>query len=108
VLSFSSPDQVRNLIHLQALSDRFGLVVQPLVLLLGFFLSLLSLIYEFHANFFALVNLFYILAAVFLMLWSYRKLDQPRQKKQVVPSSGASGQHGLLRRGFPSAQAPPH
>ncbi len=83
VLSFSSPDQVRNLINLQALSDRFGLVVQPLVLLLGFFLSLLSLIYEFHTNFFALVNLFYILAAVFLMLWSYRKLDQPRQKKQV-------------------------
>jgi serine phosphatase RsbU (regulator of sigma subunit) len=83
VLSFSGPDQVRTLINLQALSDRFGLIVQPVVLLLGFFLSLLSLIYEFHANFFALVNLIYIIAAVLLMHWSYRKLDQPRQKKRV-------------------------
>ncbi len=83
ILSFSSPEQVRMVINLQALSERFGLIVQPLVLLIGFFLSLLALIYEFHTNFFALINLVYIVSAIFFMFWGYRMLDHPRMKKQV-------------------------
>jgi sigma-B regulation protein RsbU (phosphoserine phosphatase) len=80
---FSSPEQVRTLIDLQALSDRFGLIVQPLTILLGLFLSLLGLIYEFHTNFFALINLIYIVAAIALMMLGYRRLKNPRLKKQV-------------------------
>ncbi len=83
ILSFSSPDQVSNLIDLQALSDRFGLIIQPLTIFLGLLLSLLSLMYEFHTNFFALINLIYIIAAISLMLWGYRSLENPRFKKQV-------------------------
>jgi sigma-B regulation protein RsbU (phosphoserine phosphatase) len=83
VLSFSNPEQIESLINLQALSDRFGLIVQPVTILLGLFLSLMSLIYQFHANFFALINLIYILMAIALMVWGYRKLKTPRLKKQV-------------------------
>ncbi|HEX9935125.1 MAG TPA: SpoIIE family protein phosphatase, partial [bacterium] len=84
VLSFSSPEQVRSLVDLQALSERFGLIIQPVVILVGFFLSLLGLIYEFHANFFALINLVYILAAILQMHWGYRQLDPLLQKKRVA------------------------
>jgi len=83
VLSFSSPDQVRTLLNLQAISDRFGLIIQPVTILLGFSLSLMSLIYEFHTNFFALINLIYIIAAITVMTWEYRKLKSLHFKKQV-------------------------
>jgi sigma-B regulation protein RsbU (phosphoserine phosphatase) len=84
IMSFSSPEQVRNLIDLQAIADRFGLIIQPLTILLGLLLSLLSLIYEFHTNFFALINLIYIVAAIALMMWGYRHLKNPRLKRQVA------------------------
>jgi sigma-B regulation protein RsbU (phosphoserine phosphatase) len=83
ILGFSSPDQVRNLVDLQALSDRFGLIIQPVTIILSLILSLISLIYEFHTNFFALINLIYIITAIGLMVWGYRKLKNPRLKKQV-------------------------
>lgn len=83
VLSFSSPEQIRMLIDLQSLSDQFGIFIQPITILLGLFLSLLSLLYEFHTNFFAVVNLIYIIAAIVLMVWGYRGLKNPRLQKQV-------------------------
>ncbi len=83
ILVFSSPEQIRNLIDLQTLSDRFGLIIEPVAILLGLLLSALSLIYKFHVNFFALINLIYIIAAISLMMWGYRQLKTPRLKKQV-------------------------
>ena len=83
ILSFSSPEQVSSLVDLQAISDRFGLIVQPLTMLMGLFLHLMSIIFEFHINFFALVNLIYIIIAILLMIWGYRKLHMAHLKKQV-------------------------
>jgi len=83
VLGFSSPDQVRNLINLQMLSDKFGLIIQPVTITIGFILSIVSLIYEFHTNFFALVNLIYIITAIALMMYGYTLLARNRFKKQV-------------------------
>ena len=83
ILAFSNPGQVRTAIDLNSFSDRFGLITQPVTILLGLFLSLISIIYEFHTNFFALVNLIYIIGAISFMVWSYRHLENPRLKKQV-------------------------
>jgi sigma-B regulation protein RsbU (phosphoserine phosphatase) len=83
VVSFSSPEHVRSFINLEALVERFGLIIQPLNIIIGFLLSILSLIYRFHTNFFALINLIYIITAIILMLWSYQKLSNPRLKQQV-------------------------
>ena len=83
VFIFSSPEQVRNVINLQAISDKFGLIIQPVTITIGFILTILSLIYKFHANFFALINLIYIITAISLMLWGYSKLQNQRLKKQV-------------------------
>jgi phosphoserine phosphatase RsbU/P len=84
VISFASPEQIQNLLPLHVLTDKFGLLAQPLVILLGLFLNLLSLIYQFHTNFFALINLIYIISAIVLMTWSHRALKAGRLKKQVA------------------------
>ncbi len=84
VISFSSPGQIQNLLPLHVLTDKFGLLAQPLVILLGLFLNLLSLIYQFHTNFFALINLIYIIAAIVLMTLGHRSLKPGRLKKQVA------------------------
>lgn len=83
VISFSSPEQTQNLIPLQALTEKFGLLVQPLVILLGLFLNLLSVIYQFHTNFFALINLVYIIAAIVLMTLGHKALKSGQLKRQV-------------------------
>lgn len=83
VFTFSSPEQVRHLINLSAISDKFGLIIQPVTIAIGIILALVSLIYEFHANFFALINLIYIITAIGLMLWGYSRLQNQRLKKQV-------------------------
>jgi len=84
VFIFSSPEQVRNVINLQAISDKFGLIIQPVTITIGFILTILSLIYKFHANFFALINLIYIITAISLMLWGYSKLQNQRLKKLLL------------------------
>jgi serine phosphatase RsbU (regulator of sigma subunit) len=84
VLAFSSPQQIQNLLPLHALTERFGLLVQPLVILVGLFLNLLSLVYQFHTNFFALINLLYIIGAIVLMFLGYRGLKEGRFKRQVL------------------------
>jgi phosphoserine phosphatase RsbU/P len=83
VMAFSSAQQITALVPLRHLTDRFGVLVQPLVILVGFFLNLLSLIYQFHTNFFTLVNLVYIAAAIVLMTLGYRTLTAERLKRQV-------------------------
>lgn len=83
ILTFSSPEEIRSIIPLQALGDRFGLIIQPVTILLSLFLSVMSLVYRFHTNFFALVNLIYIILAIGLMVWGYRRLKSPRLRKQV-------------------------
>jgi serine phosphatase RsbU (regulator of sigma subunit) len=84
VMAFSSPQQIQNLLPLHALTERFGLLVQPLVILVGLFLNLLSLIYQFHANFFALINLLYIIGANILLTLGYRGLKEGRFRRQVA------------------------
>lgn len=83
VFIFSSPEQIHQVFHLQSLVDRFGIIMQPLVILGELFLSLISLIYQFHTNFFALINLLYIITAIVIMMFSYKRLTNLRLKKQV-------------------------
>lgn len=83
MIGFTSPEQVRSIIDLQAVANRFGVIAQPVVILLGIGLLFLSLIYQFHTNCFALINLIYIITAITLMMWGDRSLKNPRLKKQV-------------------------
>lgn len=83
VYLFASSTQIEQLIPLESFAKEFGLIVQPIVVIAKFFLTILSLIYTFHTNFFALINLVYIITAIVLMMMSYKKLTNERLKKQV-------------------------
>jgi len=81
--TFSSADQIGHLIDLQGLVDKFGIIVQPLTIILGFILSLFELIYTIHANFFAIVNLVYIIIAITIMMIESQQISNKRLKRQV-------------------------
>ena len=83
VLTFTSVDEIYALIDLQGLLNRFGLLLQPITILLGLLLSLIGLIYEFHTNFFALVNLIYFIGAIAIMILAQRSIQNSRLRKQV-------------------------
>ena len=53
-------------------------------MVLNLVLSGTSLFYEFHVNFFALINLIYVVAAIFIMYRGLQNLTTPRKKKQVA------------------------
>jgi len=80
---FSSPEQVRTLIPIETLAAQAGLWLQPLILLLRFFINGMELLIRFHNNFFAFINLLYIVAAITLMMLGYRRIEQPQVRKQV-------------------------
>lgn len=84
VLLFRSPDSIMSLINVTNLGAQSGALLQPLVIVLNILLSLLSLFYEFHINFFALVNLVYVIAAVIIMYRGYQKMTSPRIRHQVA------------------------
>ena len=99
VISFASPEQIQNLLPLHVLTDKFGLLVQPLVILVGLFLNLLSLIYQFHTNFFALINLIYIIAAIVLMtLEPPGPEGRPAEKTGRVSCCGGSARASACMR----------
>jgi len=83
VIAFSGPEQIHGLIDLDGLNQQFGIIIQPVTILMSMLLSLLGLIYKFHLNFFSLINLIYIIAAIILMVLGYRSITNKRLKKQV-------------------------
>ncbi|MBN2415597.1 SpoIIE family protein phosphatase [bacterium] len=83
LMTFTAPEHISSFINLQALEARFGLIIQPLTILLGFVLSLFEMIYRFHTDFFAIVNLIYIIVAITIMMIEFRSITNPRLKRQV-------------------------
>ncbi len=83
VLIFKSPEDIISLIQFPVSDSIFNLLLRPLSLFYNFLLSLISYFYEFHLNFFAVINLIYVVLAIYIMHRSYLKLPTPRIKKQV-------------------------
>jgi len=82
VLLFRGPESIMSLTSTQ-LDSQFGILLQPLMIVFNLFLSTLSLFYEFHINFFALINLIYVVAAIIIMYRGYQELTTLRLKRQV-------------------------
>ncbi|OQX88746.1 hypothetical protein B6D60_01260 [candidate division KSB1 bacterium 4484_87] len=83
VLLFKSPESIISLIQPPVSDSVFNLILKPLSLFFNFSLGLISYFYEFHLNFFAVINLIYVLLAVYFMHQSFQNLPTPRIKKQV-------------------------
>ncbi len=83
VLLFHGPESIMSLANMTQLDSQISSLIQPFMIVFNLFLSILSMFYEFHLNFFALINLIYVVAAIIIMYKGYRDLISPRMKKQV-------------------------
>ncbi len=81
MLLFRSPEAILSLIRISQGDVHF--LLQPLLLMLNIALTLLSYFYEFHTDIFAVINLIYLILAIFIMHHGYEELRNPRQQKQV-------------------------
>lgn len=83
ILFFRGPESIMSLSDLSRFGSQISSLLQPLAIFINLMLSALSLFYEFHINFFALINLIYVIAAIIIMYKGYNELTSPRMKKQV-------------------------
>jgi len=83
VLLFKGPESILSLINMTQMDSQANTLFQPLMIVFNLFFSLLSIFYEFHTNFFALINLIYVVAAIIIMYKGYQNLTSPRIKHQV-------------------------
>ncbi|MBN2012084.1 SpoIIE family protein phosphatase [candidate division KSB1 bacterium] len=81
IMIFRSPESIVSLIKLSQINTH--VLLQPLVVVMNLLLALLSYFYEFHTNVFAIVNLIYVVLAIFIMYRGYLELNNPLQRKQV-------------------------
>ncbi len=84
VLLFRNPDSIMSLANVTQFDSQANLLLQPIMIVFNLFLTLLSFFYEFHINFFALINLIYVIAAIIIMYRGYQGLTSPRIKHQVA------------------------
>ncbi len=83
ILVFRTPESILTLIQIPQTGSTLNILLQPLRMVFNILLSATSVFYEFHVNFFALINLVYVVIAIYIMYRSYEELTTPRTKKQV-------------------------
>jgi len=81
VLLFRSSESILSLIRFS--EESVNLFLQPLFIIFNLIITLLSSIYEYHNGIFAVINLLYVLLAIFIMHQGYLELNRPRYRKQV-------------------------
>ncbi|MBC8185430.1 PP2C family protein-serine/threonine phosphatase [candidate division KSB1 bacterium] len=84
ILIFRTPESILSLINIPQTDTAIDAFLQPIRMVLNLVLSGTSIFYEFHINFFALINLIYVVAAIIIMYKGYQNLTTPRTKKQVA------------------------
>ncbi|OQX95330.1 hypothetical protein B6I21_05970 [candidate division KSB1 bacterium 4572_119] len=83
ILVFRSPESILSLISIPQPDSTLRIFLQPFSIIFNMILTATSIFYEFHVNFFALINLIYVVAAIVIMYQGYQNLTTPRIKKQV-------------------------
>jgi len=81
VILFRSPESILSLINFS--ETNVSIFFQPFLIIVNLILTLLSYLYEFHSSIFAVINLIYVLLAIFIMHQGYLMLQNPRHRKQV-------------------------
>jgi serine phosphatase RsbU (regulator of sigma subunit) len=84
ILIFRTPEAILSLVQIPQTDTAIDAFLQPIRMILNLVLSGTSIFYEFHVNFFALVNLIYVVAAIYIMHKSFQNLTSLRTKKQVA------------------------
>ncbi len=83
ILFFRSPESILSLISIPQTDSILRVVLQPLAIIANIILTGIGVFYEFHVNFFALINLIYVILSIYIMYKGYQNLKTPRTKKQA-------------------------
>ncbi|MDZ7330857.1 MAG: SpoIIE family protein phosphatase [candidate division KSB1 bacterium] len=81
---FRSPDSFMAIASQIVSNYNSELLLRPILLVFNLLLGMLGVFYEFHTNFFALINLIYVIAAIFIMYKGYQELTSSRAKRQAA------------------------
>jgi sigma-B regulation protein RsbU (phosphoserine phosphatase) len=101
VLLLAEPDRILGLLEFESHIPIIGQLLQVVMSLLRIITSFLGFLLLFHTRFFSLINLIYVVTAIYLLQTGYRKISNPRLKSQVrLVIQGILGAMGLYVVGF--------
>lgn len=101
VLLLADPDRVLGLLDFESQIPIMGQLLKIVFSLLRIMTSFLGFLLLFHTRFFSLINLFYVVAAIYLLYTGYIKIENPRLRQQVrLVILGIIGAMGLYVVGF--------
>jgi sigma-B regulation protein RsbU (phosphoserine phosphatase) len=101
VLLLAEPDRVLELLNFESQIPIFGQLLTVILSLLRIITSFIGFLMLFHTRFFSLINLAYVVVAIYLLYMGFRKVENPRLKLQVrLVIRGILGAMGLYVIGF--------
>lgn len=97
----ANPDAVLEMLSFESTVPVIGAVLNFLLGFLKIITAFVGFLLLFHARFFSIINLIYVIFAIALLYTSYRKIENPRLKQQVkVIIYGIGLGVGLYAAGF--------
>lgn len=83
VLLLANPDAVLGYLNFQSSIPILGEILMFISSILRIVMTFLIYLLSFHARFFSIVNLLYVILAIYFLHLSYKKIENPRLKQQV-------------------------
>jgi len=83
VLVFYEPNRIISSLDVEKMSSLARFFLDPISSVLKYVAVLLGVLYEIHVQFHSLVNLIYLILALWLLYRGYKKISVPTLKKQV-------------------------
>jgi serine phosphatase RsbU (regulator of sigma subunit) len=83
VLVFYDPQKVINLLDVEKMGSAAKILLDPISYILRLFALLLEIVYKVHVQFFSIINLIYLILAIWFLYQGAKKVQMPRLKRQV-------------------------
>jgi len=83
VLIFYEPDRIIRLLDVERMGSTTKIILEPVSYLLRLMAYLLKFLYEVHVQFFSVINLMYLIFAIWFLYQGVKTVQMPRLKKQV-------------------------
>jgi len=83
VLVFYQPDKIIKSLDVEKMGSLAKFFLDPISLVLKYVAVLLGILYEIHVQSFSLINLIFLILAVWFLYRGYKKITVPTLKKQV-------------------------
>jgi serine phosphatase RsbU (regulator of sigma subunit) len=83
VLIFYDPSKIINFLDVEKMGSVAKIILDPISYILRWFALLLEIMYKVHVQFFSIINLIYLMLAIWFLYQGAKKVQMPRLKRQV-------------------------